>query len=186
MHALLRGLAGLAGLLMLAVPAAAAEPPLPADVVSVLSRTAIVVSDLEASKRFYTRALGYEISFDGDITRPEVIEQLQLAAGQRAWFTVLKSSQVIEGIRRDGAMIGLLSITNPAPPVMRRPEGHDLAIGEAMLAVRTTDIATVRARLGELGARILLEPLRSADGKQTELVVHDPDGIRIHVVQRAD
>jgi catechol 2,3-dioxygenase-like lactoylglutathione lyase family enzyme len=79
-----------------------------------------------------------------------------------------------------------LSITDPAPPVLRRPEGHDLAVGEAMLAVRTSDIATVRERLDELGARILLEPMRSADGRQTELVVHDPDGIRIHVVQRAD
>jgi len=165
---------------------AVADQPLPPDVVSVLSRTAIVVADLEASKRFYSWALGYEVSFDGDITRPEVVAQLQLAPGQRAWFTVLRSSSVIEGVRRDGAMIGLLSITDPAPPVMRRPAGHDLAIGEAMLAVRTTDIATVRERLGELGARILLEPMRSADGSQTELVVHDPDGIRIHVVQRSD
>lgn len=171
--------------LLLSTLTAAAEPP-PPELVSVLSRTAIVVGDLEKSKRFYTYGLGYEISYDGDITRPEVVEQLGLASGQHAWFTVLKSSQVVEGIRRDGAMIGLLSITDPAPPVLRRPEGHDLAVGEAMLAVRTSNIATVRERLDELGARILLEPMRSADGRQTELVVHDPDGIRIHVVQRAD
>jgi len=167
------------------VPRAEA-PPTPIDPVSVLSRTALVVSDLERSKRFYTYALGYAVSFDGDITRPEVLAQLRLAPGQRAWFTVLTSSQVIEGTRRDGAMIGLLSITDPAPPVMRRPEGAEIAIGEAMLAVRTTDIATVRARLAELGAHVIVEPLRSADGRQTELVVYDPDGVRIHVVQRAD
>lgn len=180
--------AALALVLLLAAPppsAADEATALPAPV-SVLSRTAIVVADLERSKRFYTYALGYEVSFDGDISRPEVLMQLGLGPAQRAWFTVLKSSQVIDGIRRDGAMFGLLSITNPAPPVMRRPDGAPLAVGEAMMAVRTTDIATVHARLRELGATILLEPMRSADGKQTELVVHDPDGIRIHVVQRAD
>jgi catechol 2,3-dioxygenase-like lactoylglutathione lyase family enzyme len=178
--------AALALLLATSLPVAA-DPaaPVPAPV-SVLSRTAIVVADLEKSKRFYTYALGYEVSFDGDISRPEVLIQLGLEPTQRAWFTVLVSSQVIAGIRRDGAMFGLLSITNPSPPVMRRPDGAPLAVGEAMMAVRTTDIATVHARLKELGARLLLEPMRSADGRQTELVVYDPDGIRIHVVQRAD
>lgn len=181
-----RGLARLAPLaaLGLAAAAAAAEPP--PEVVSVLSRTAIVVHDLEASKRFYTYALGYRVAFDGDITRPIIATQLGLAEGQRAWFTVLESTNVIAGQKRDGAMIGLLSIANPEPPRMARPAGHDLAVGEAMLAVRTSDIATAHARLKELGARILLEPLRSPDGTQVELVVHDPDGIRIHVVERSD
>jgi len=176
--------AALAVLLATTLPAAAdqaVEAP-----VSVLSRTAIVVADLEKSKRFYTYALGYEVGFDGDISRPEVLIQLGLEPTQRAWFTVLKSSQVIGGVRRDGAMFGLLSITNPSPPVMRRPDGAPLAVGEAMMAVRTTDISTVHARLKELGATLLLEPMRSADGRQTELVVYDPDGVRIHVVQRAD
>lgn len=185
-----RAARGLARLILLPafLPAAAAsaeEAPLP-DVVSVLSRTAIVVHDLEASKRFYTYALGYRVSFDGDITRPIIATQLGLAEGQRAWFTVLESSNEIAGRKRDGAMIGLLRIANPEPPRLARPAGHDLAVGEAMLAVRTTDIATVHARLKELGARILLEPLRSPDGSQVELVVHDPDGIRIHVVERSD
>jgi catechol 2,3-dioxygenase-like lactoylglutathione lyase family enzyme len=146
----------------------------------------MVVHDLEASKRFYTYALGYRVGFDGDITRPIIAAQLGLAEGQRAWFTVLESTNVFAGQKRDGAMIGLLSITNPEPPRMTRPAGHDLAVGEAMLAVRTTDIATAHARLRELGARILLEPLRSPDGTQVELVVYDPDGIRIHVVERSD
>ena len=62
--------------------AQAAAPPPPAEIVSTLSRVAILVSDLEASKRFYTYALGYEVSYDGDITRPAVITQLGLAPGQ--------------------------------------------------------------------------------------------------------
>jgi predicted enzyme related to lactoylglutathione lyase len=54
------------------------------------------------------------------------------------------------------------------------------------MAVRTSDIETVYRRLEQLGARILLEPMKSPDGRQAELVVHDPDGVRIHVVQRPD
>ena len=156
------------------------------DPTSILSRLAIVVADLEASKRFYTYALGYDVTFEGDIGRPIVKTQLGIDPEQTASFVVLSNNQVINGVRRDAAMIGLLSIGNPELPVMRRPRGHDLATGEGMLAVRTTDIGTVFERLQELDARILLEPLTSPDGRERELVVHDPDGVRLHVVERAD
>lgn len=173
-------------LTMAAAPPPAATPT-DAEIVSIVSRVAIVVADHERSKRFYSYALGYRIGFDGEIgNRAAVRQQLGLTGKQTARFAVLSNDQVIGGQRRDAAMIGLLSIGDPAPPVMRRPAGADLAIGEAMLAVRTTDIARVRARLRELGARVLVEPMRSPDGRETELVVHDPDGIRIHVVERAD
>lgn len=175
--------------ILAATPGVNASEPVPApppDVVSAVLRVAVVTNDVEASKRFYTYALGYEVSYEGDITRPGVIEQLKLKPGQRASFVVLRSSNVIKGQKRDAAMIGLLSITNPAPPVMRRPEGVDLAAGEAMMAVVTNDIGKVYARLKELGAHILVAPLKSADGRETELVVHDPSGVRIHVVERTE
>jgi hypothetical protein len=43
-----------------------------------------------------------------------------------------------------------------------------------------------QTRLQELDAKILLHPMRAHEGTAWELVVHDPDGIRIHVVQRPD
>ena len=166
------------------IPGLAQAAPPPPELVSTLLRVAIVVSDLEASQRFYTQALGYAVSYSGDITRPAVIRQLGLAEGQRAWFVVLRSSQVIAGAKRDGAMVGLLAITNPAPPQMQRPAGAALARGEQMFAMRTSDIAAVHARLLELGAPIVVAPMRSPDGRETELVTRDPDGTRIHVVQQ--
>jgi catechol 2,3-dioxygenase-like lactoylglutathione lyase family enzyme len=155
-----------------------------ADPTSAFLRLAVVVSDLEQSKRFYTYALGYRVQFEGDIGRPIVKQQLGLDPEQTVSFVILVSDNVIDGQQLEGAMLGLLQIGGPAPPVMRRPNDADLAIGEGMLAVRTSDIETVYQRLQELNARILLAPLRSPDGGQVELVVHDPDGIRIHVVQR--
>lgn len=176
----MRGL--LAALVLVPGLAHAAAPP--PELVSTLLRVAIVVSDLEASQRFYTHALGYAVTYSGDITRPAVSRQLGLADGQRAWFVVLRSSQVIDGAKRDGAMIGLLAITNPVPPPLQRPDGAALARGEQMFAVRTTDIATVHARLLELGAPLVVAPMRSPDGRETELVTRDPDGTRIHVVEQ--
>jgi hypothetical protein len=109
-----------------------------------------------------------------------------LAQDRTVRFAILRSSHMIEGKKREGAQLGLIQVGNPPLPVMRRPAGADLAAGETMMAMRTTDIALVYARMKELKARILLEPMTSPDGRETELVVHDPDGVRIHVVQRPD
>ena len=151
---------------------------------SALLRAAIVVQDLEQSKRFYRDALGFTVSFDGDITRPTVKQQLGLLDSQTAHFVVLKGSDQIRGENLGSAMIGLLMIANPSPPVMTRPDGADLAVGETMLALMTSDIQSAYRRLREQRARILLPPTKAPDGSESEMVVHDPDGVRVHLVER--
>ena len=154
--------------------------------ISVMSRMTLVVADMEVSKRFYSYGLGYEVLSDTVITNPVVKTQLGLPSSRTVRFSILRSTHLIEGRRREGAQLGLLQVGKPALPVMRRPRGATLASGEAMMAMRTTDIALVYSRMKELHTHILLEPMRSPDGRETELVVHDPDGVRIHVVQRPD
>jgi catechol 2,3-dioxygenase-like lactoylglutathione lyase family enzyme len=152
--------------------------------VTAFIRLAMVVSDVERSKHFYQHALGYRARFDGDITRPAVLTQLGLSDDHRVRFVVLASPDTPPGVEwPDAAMLGLLSV-DPALPVMSRPKGADLAIGEGMLATVTTDMDTVYERLQELKARVLLPPMTSPDGSERELVFHDPDGIRVHVVER--
>jgi catechol 2,3-dioxygenase-like lactoylglutathione lyase family enzyme len=151
---------------------------------AVLLRMALVVSDIEESKRFYSYALGYEVSYDGDITRPAVIEQLQLEEGQTAHFVVLRGADKIGERELTGAMIGLLQVSNPALPAMHRPGPATMATGEAMMAIVTSDIQAVYERMLELESEILLPPTKYAGGNESELVVYDPDGIRIHVVER--
>lgn len=165
-----------------AAPAHAEDPA----TVSVMSRMTMVVADIERSKRFYSYALGYEVLGDTVITNPVVKTQMGVSQDRSVRFAILRSSHMIAGQKREGAQLGLIQVGNPSLPVMRRPEGADIASGEAMMAMRTTDIKQAYARLQELGARILLEPMTSPDGRETELVVHDPDGVRIHVVQRPD
>jgi len=189
MNALTKNLMILA--FMIAGPATAQPGPTgqapPTDnTVSVMSRMTIVVADIEASKRFYTYGLGYEVLGDNVITNPIVKTQMNLPQDRTVRFAILRSSHMIEGKKREGAQLGLIQVGNPALPVMRRPGDAVLASGETMMALRTTNIDLVYARMKELKARIMLEPMKSPDGKETELVVHDPDGVRIHIVQRPD
>ena len=167
-------------------PQAAAQSPTSESTISVMSRMTIVVADIEASKRFYTYGLGYEVLGDSVITNSVVKIQMGLPQNQTVRFVILRSSHLIDGKKREGAQLGLIQVGNPALPAMKRPTGVDLASGESMMAMRTTNVDLVYARMKELKARIVLDPMTSPDGRETELVVHDPDGVRIHVVQRPD
>ena len=149
---------------------------------SALLRIAIPVSDIEVSKEFYAHVLGFEPGFDGDITSPWVSELLQLEAGQTVRFAVLYGADDIDG--DSSAMIGLLQVDNPPLPSLQRPQGASLATGESMMAMVTQDMEGVHLRLEEVGATILFGPTPSVDGSESELVFRDPDGMRIHVVQR--
>ncbi len=170
-------------LLALALGPALAQQPAPPPPAALL-RTAIVATDLAASRRFYVEGLGFRVRFDGDITRPAVIEQLGLVPGQTAWFVVLEGAASLHGRPANGAMIGLLRVEHPAPPVLQRPPGASLAGGEAMLAIETDQFAAIERRLRRLGAPFVVQPVTSADGSEIEMVVRDPSGMRVHVVER--
>ena len=165
---------------VLAGPAFAAEPAQPD---TALLRTALVVSDVELSKRFYSKGLGYRIGFDGDITRPAVRQMLQLSDSQTAHFVVLRGADSIAGEPVSSAMLGLLKIAGPSVGDLDHDKDHSLKNGQVILAIVTADIEAVYERLLMLDAEVLYAPTIAADGSEIELVVNDPDGIRIHVVQ---
>ena len=151
---------------------------------SVVARVAIVVADPERALHFYSYALGYRTTYDGTIDRPGLRALLGLKPAQSVRFIVLSNDGVVDGAHRDAAMIGLLYVSKPTLPKPRMRRDNSLRVGQAMLAVRTADIATVQRRLVELGSPILVQPATSADGSETELVALDPDGTRLQIVQR--
>ena len=154
------------------------------DIVTQLGRATIVVSDADVSKRFYTYGLGYEVLADRVIDRTIVKDQMNLDHDRSVRFVILRSSNIINGRERAGAQLGLIQIGNPAAKSMTRPAGEIVAAGEVMFATRTTDILKVERRMKEMGATFMLE--RMVVSEQQELVVWDPDGVRIHVVERPD
>ena len=149
-----------------------------------LLRTALTVSNIDESKDFYAQALGFEPGFDGDITSQWVTDLLQLEDGQTVRFAILRGSETVAGESTHSAMIGLLEIDNPRLPVRPRPAGVTVTTGEAMLAMVTSDIEKVHARVRELGATVLFGPTVSVSGVESELVFYDLDGVRVHVVER--
>jgi catechol 2,3-dioxygenase-like lactoylglutathione lyase family enzyme len=161
------------------------DPPI-VDPVTILSRMTLVVRDADIAKRFYSEGLGYQIKVDQQIDSDWVRKLLQLQPRQTVRFVVLGNSQIIEGEKREAAGIGLMQIGAPGAPVMTRPDNAGLASGEAMMAMRTSDIETVYRNLQKIGATILVSPTRSDNGLEQELVVRDPDGVRLHIVQRPD
>jgi catechol 2,3-dioxygenase-like lactoylglutathione lyase family enzyme len=180
--------AALALALLAALPASAQTPPptasLEPPVMSAMVRVAFVVRDIERSKRFYQEAFGYSVRFDGDISRPENRVLLGLKPNQRARFVVLDGERTFSGKRHEAAGIGLLAVSGGATPRLGQPRGNRLATGQAMLAIETSDIARVIARLRALGAPVLAGPIVAHGGRETEIVTSDPDGTRIHVVEQ--
>lgn len=167
-------------------PATGGVPSAPEPVAAVFMRTMIVVRDIERSKHFYTSAFGFRVTQHLVLEDSLTKAQLGIPPSRRATFALLVNDAVIGGRRRPTASIGLLQLDTPASAPLVRPDGEVLAAGEHVMALRTNDIRAVHQTLQRLGARYAVEPVTTADGSATELVVYDPDGVRIHVVQRPD
>lgn len=187
LHIVLRACLIAASLAPLSQPANASGTEPPKEPLSaVFMRTMVVVSDLERSKAFYTECFGLRVAQESELDDALTKAQLGIPESRRARFALLVSDGVIAGRRRASASIGLLQLDAPPSAPLQRPAGEVLAAGEHVMALRTNDIATVDGCLQRRGARYAVQPVTTADGTATELVVHDPDGVRIHVVQRPD
>ncbi len=173
----------LAGALSLTLPALAAEEE---PLASSFMRSMVVVRNLETSKRFYSYAFGFQVQRETELADALTKSQLGIPMSRKARFVLLVADGAINGRKRPSASIGLLQLDNPPSAPLARPVNEVLAAGEHAMALRTNNIATVHARLQELGARYAVQPVKTPDGSATELVVYDPDGVRIHVVQRPD
>jgi catechol 2,3-dioxygenase-like lactoylglutathione lyase family enzyme len=176
-----RALAALA-LFALATPAAAQTPTQP--VASAVVRATFVVRDMDRSIRFYREVFGYAVKFDGLIANPESRILLALKPNQTARFVVLDGERTFSGKRHEAVGIGLLSFPGQPRPRLAQPRGNTFATGQAMLAIETSDIATVIVRLKARGAPILIGPVVGHGGSESEIVTSDPDGTRIHVVEQ--
>ncbi|MDX2224939.1 MAG: VOC family protein [Rhodospirillaceae bacterium] len=155
----------------------AAEPA------TIYPRTLLIVSDMEASKRFYGYALGLKLTRDAPIADAVTWKHLGIADTHAARIVVYDTAETLYGKPRESAVIALLQVSDP--PLPRRPRAANLMAGDAVMALRTDDIDTVIARLKEIGAIFAVEPVRTPDGL-IEMAVLDPDGVRMQINQRPD
>ena len=178
--------------LTIALPAAvfASQPEAPALVVDgrpnvALIRFCVIPADIERSARFYREVLGYDVVFDGDIEHPTNRIVLGLAPEEKARFIILRSDKQIDGQDVQTIGIGLMTIDGREIPNAEMPRDNSIAAGQAMLAMRTDNMAGLVERARAFGAAITVEPVETetARGTELELVILDPDGVRMHVVQ---
>ena len=129
--------------------------------------------------------LGYDVVFDGDIEHPTNRIVLGLAPEEKARFVILRGDKQIDGQDVQTIGIGLLTIQGREIPDTNMPNDNSIAAGQAMLAMRTDDMDGLVDRARDFGATITVEPVETQTerGTELELVILDPDGVRMHVVQ---
>ncbi len=157
--------------------------------VSRLVRTALFVSDLDRSSRFYKQGLGYhEVYSAGDLTHEVAHALLGVPVDSAIRYEIVKAEGPNFG------MIGMFEVKPSPPPVSRRKASAN--VGEGCLVMLTTDIRAVRDRLVDLGGEIVCEPQRlvvrgTLPGNvqmtgpgNLEMTCRDPDGMLINLIER--
>ncbi|MXW19788.1 MAG: VOC family protein [Gammaproteobacteria bacterium] len=146
--------------------------------VSRLVRTALFVSDLDRSSRFYKQGLGYHEVYSGGELTHKVAHALPEDSAIR--YEIVK----VEG--PNFGMIGMFEVKPSPPPVSRRT--GSVNVGEGCLVLLTTDIRAVRDRLVDMGAEIVCEPqrlvVRGTGPGSLEMTCRDPDGMLINLIER--
>jgi catechol 2,3-dioxygenase-like lactoylglutathione lyase family enzyme len=146
--------------------------------VSRIDHVGITVSDLDRALGFYRDLLGLRVAADNTISEPAVAELLGLDSVQL---------RIVDLDSGDGRIVELLQYLQPAG---RRIDYESSDPATEHIAFTVDDLAAVRARLTEAGARIVSrrpltidDPGGSFDGAIC-LYVRDPDGAILELVQR--
>jgi catechol 2,3-dioxygenase-like lactoylglutathione lyase family enzyme len=136
-----------------------------------VSHVGLCVSDLDRSLRFYTEGLGFEVQeqIPGDDSFAALAEVEPPAA------------LIAQFIAKDGIRLELLAWS--VPGVQGEPSQTRNQVGLTHLALNVDDVDEVAARLVSLGATVIEETSTQFSGGIKLLVVKDPDGTRVELVQ---
>ena len=147
--------------------------------ISPLVRAALMVRDLERSRRFYQELLGLAEHYlpATDLTATIAWKLLGLPAGTPYRGTILKVPGPNYG------MVGLFEIAAGCTSELVPPRER-IALGESILVFYCADLARVLADLERYGGRLLAPPQRfeiaGSDAPPiTEVIVRDPDGFAV-------
>jgi predicted enzyme related to lactoylglutathione lyase len=139
-----------------------------------VSHIGLCVSDFEASMRFYTEGLGFEVAEAFDVG-DEVAHTLEVERG-----VVLKSQM----IHKDGLKIEILGWSSPQP--FGVPSSSRGQLGITHLSFNVVDIDAVEQRLIEFGGTVV-ESTRTKmpfpGGAMHLLFLADPDGTRVELME---
>jgi catechol 2,3-dioxygenase-like lactoylglutathione lyase family enzyme len=150
--------------------------------VTPLKRTAIIVTDLRRSLRFWRDALGMNVWIDGKAGRelPALFQLLGAPPCTTRWV-ILQSEDI------DWGMVGLFELSRPSPPVMPKFDRSRANAGEACLVFHTPDVDAVYRAAKRQRLSILCPPTRlvlEAHGVESiEMTLRDPNGVLVNLIQ---
>ena len=136
-----------------------------------VSHVGLCVSDLDRSLRFYCEGLGFEVQerVDGDDSFAALAE------------VTPPTALISQFLALDGFRLELLAWS--VPGVQGKPSRFRNQVGLTHLAVHVDDVDVVASKLAALGGTVI-EGTRSEFGPEiTLLVVEDPDGTRVELVE---
>lgn len=109
--------------------------------VTPLKRTAIIVTDMKKSLRFYRDVLGLNVWVQGKMGKevPAIFRLLGAPPGTVRWV-ILQSEDV------DWGMVGLFELRRPSPPRVRPRTLAQANAGEACLVFHTPDVDAASRR----------------------------------------
>ncbi|MBI5764797.1 MAG: VOC family protein [Planctomycetes bacterium] len=143
-----------------------------------IDHTAIVVSDTDASLRFYRDALGFNVVGGSENHGPEQ-QALNNVPGAHLRITTLRA--------RAGPAIEFLEYLNPRDgrPYPTNAESNDLLHWQTTLLVR--DAAGVASKLRAGKARFHADPTLSSEKRSSAdnkaFIVRDPDGHALKIIE---
>jgi catechol 2,3-dioxygenase-like lactoylglutathione lyase family enzyme len=177
-------LAGLAALLLSAALAPASASDTNAAPVRVsLANPVLMVKDLDASTRFYTEVLGYEVIGGGEITAEVSRRTVGANRNQRTRSVYLRSARLTE---RDLPPSGLALIhiaDEDLAKLERGSDPEDAVQGEIMLSLVVEGLAEVLQRMKDGGYTILNDLQPSSSGRSMIASALDPNGIRLEMYE---
>ncbi|MFM2109161.1 MAG: VOC family protein [Steroidobacteraceae bacterium] len=150
--------------------------------VTPLKRTAIIVTDMKKSLRFYRDVLGLNVWVQGKMGKevPAIFRLLGAPPGTVRWV-ILQSEDV------DWGMVGLFELRRPSPPRVRPRTLAQANAGEACLVFHTPDVDAVHRGAKRLKLRILCPPtlLEIAERQvlSKEMTLRDPNGVLVNFIQ---
>ena len=143
----------------------------------------LMVKDLEASTKFYTEVMGYEVVGGGDISADVSKHTVGAVRGQKTRSVYLRSAELKH---RDLAPSGIALVHidgGGLPQLTRGEDPNDAVQGEVMLSLVVEGLEELLRRMKEGGYTVLNELQPSASGKSNIASALDPNGIRLEMYE---
>ena len=137
-----------------------------------IRHTGIVVSDMQASLRFYRDLLGLEVWADFE-DNSSTVEKVVGVPGAHIWMIKLKAA--------DGVSIELLQYLSHPQPVPARTQACD--VGCNHVALQVDDLDALHEKLVAEEIEFNVAPVVSAEGVAKVTYCRDPEGVLLELVE---